>query len=88
MKKTAVVGLGIIGGSICKALTKAGYFVAGTDLDRETLAYALKEKIICEEAGTLANYDVVFLAIPPRAAIGLLDSGEFAPARWRRISAA
>ena len=29
MKKIAVVGLGIIGGSICAALTKAGYVVDG-----------------------------------------------------------
>lgn len=78
MKKIAVIGLGIIGGSICKALTKAGYFVDGSDLDKETLACALEEGMIRGEATNLAEYDTVFLAVPPRAAISLLDAGEFA----------
>ena len=33
MKKIAVVGLGIIGGSICAALTKAGYVVEDVIVD-------------------------------------------------------
>ena len=43
MKKTAVIGLGIIGGSICRALTRAGCFVAGNDLSDEIVSYAKRE---------------------------------------------
>ncbi len=77
MKKTAVIGLGIIGGSICRALRKAGCFVAGGDLDGMTLSYAKNQGYIQEEAENLTEYDAVFLAVPPRAAIALLESAEF-----------
>lgn len=77
MKKTAVIGLGIIGGSICKALAGAGYFVAGRDIDKSTLARALKEGVVREEAQELSRYDTVFLAVPPRAALTLLEEGDF-----------
>ena len=42
MKKIAVVGLGIIGGSICGALTKAGYQVDGFTRSRSSIDYALQ----------------------------------------------
>ncbi len=77
MKRTAVVGLGIIGGSICAALTKAGYTVDGVDLRRESLAYALEKGYIAGEAQELSLYDVVFLAVPPKAAISLLQTAKF-----------
>ena len=77
MKKTAVIGLGIIGGSICKALAGAGYFVAGRDIDKSTLSCALKEGVVREEAQELSRYDTVFLAVPPRAALALLEEGDF-----------
>ena len=50
MKKIAVIGLGIIGSSICRALRKAGCFVAGSDLDGMTLSYAKNQGYIQEEA--------------------------------------
>lgn len=77
MKKTAVIGLGIIGGSICRALTRAGCFVAGNDLSDEIVSYAKREGYIRERAETLSEYDTVFLAVPPRAAIALLESDSF-----------
>ncbi len=77
MKKIAVVGLGIIGGSICASLTKAGYAVDGTDLQAEALAYALEKGYIAMEAKELSSYDVVFLAVPPKATLSLLDSASF-----------
>ena len=43
MKKIAVIGLGIIGGSLCASLTKAGYTVDGVDLDKNVMKIA-KEK--------------------------------------------
>lgn len=77
MKKIAVVGLGIIGGSICAALTKAGYVVDGMDLSQETLEIALNKGYIRGKAENVAEYDVVFLAVPPHATISILDNEEF-----------
>ena len=39
MKTIAVVGMGIIGGSICGALTKAGYTVDGFGRSESSLDY-------------------------------------------------
>ncbi len=77
MKKIAVVGLGIIGGSICGSLTKAGYQVYGIDKDENSIAYALEKKYIQAKAACLADYDVVFLAVPPQATIAYLQNGAF-----------
>ncbi len=77
MKKTAVVGLGIIGGSICASLTKAGYEVYGADLRQENVAYALEKGYIVGEVGAFAEYDVVFLAVPPKATISILREEAF-----------
>ena len=77
MKKTAVVGLGIIGGSICAALTKAGFRVDGTDLDESNLSYALKNGYIQAKADDLSLYDVVFIAVPPAATITILENATF-----------
>ena len=77
MKKTAVIGLGIIGGSICAALTKAGYVVDGTDLNKNSVEYALEKGYIQAEATDISAYDTVFIAIPPRAAISLLETQMF-----------
>ena len=77
MKKIAVIGLGIIGGSICGALTRAGYTVDGTDLKEKNVAYAMQKSYIANEATDISVYDVVFLAVPPRAAISLLQTENF-----------
>ena len=77
MKKIAVVGLGIIGGSICAALTKAGFVVEGTDLNAASLDYAIKHGYIEKKADDLSNYDVVFIAIPPAATVSVLDNATF-----------
>ncbi len=77
MKKTAVVGLGIIGGSICASLTKAGYEVYGSDICKESIAYALEKGYIAGEATDISAYDVVFLAIPPQATVEALRTYPF-----------
>ncbi len=77
MKKVAVVGLGIIGGSICASLSRAGYSVDGTDLNEESVLFALEKGYIANKATALCDYDVVFLAIPPRSAIALLQTEPF-----------
>ena len=77
MKKVAVIGLGIIGGSICAALTSAGYEVHGKDLDSFAVAIAMEKGYICGVAENLWEYDTVVLAVPPEATKKLLDEGTF-----------
>ncbi len=77
MKSIAVIGLGIIGGSICAALSKAGYKVDGTDLRNENIRIAKEKGYIANEAKEIHIYDVVFIAVPPRAASKLLSEGNF-----------
>lgn len=77
MKKTLVIGLGIIGGSICAALTKAGYFVDGADLDEQTLALAKEKGYIQNAAKDFSVYDTVFIAVPLKATCSILETGRF-----------
>lgn len=77
MKKIAVVGLGIIGGSICGALTKAGYQVDGFTRSQSSIDYALQAGYIHAKGENLADYDVVFIAVPPKATIEYLQNAEF-----------
>ncbi len=77
MKRFAVIGLGIIGGSICGALTKAGYMVDGYDKDENILCYALQKGYIQAVAEDITSYDVVFIALPPMATLNCLQSQSF-----------
>ena len=77
MKKIAVVGLGIIGGSICGALTKAGYYVDGFGRSEASVQFALQAGYVRARGETLADYDVVFIAVPPKATMEYLDKGVF-----------
>lgn len=77
MKKIAVVGLGIIGGSICGALTKAGYVVDGFGRSAASIEYALQAGYIRQKGENLAEYDVVFIAVPPQATAEYLDNATF-----------
>lgn len=77
MKKIAVVGLGIIGGSICGALTKAGYTVDGFGRGEASVQFALQAGYIRKKGVNLAEYDVVFLAVPPQATMEYLENGNF-----------
>lgn len=67
--KICVAGLGLIGGSICMALKRAGYEVDGYNRSRAPLEYALKNKIIDGEVAKFSLYDAAFVALPPRAAL-------------------
>ena len=77
MKKIVVVGLGIIGGSICASLTAAGYPVDGFESNPQSVEYALKAGYIQSQAKDLSQYDVVFIAVPPQATIEYLDKAVF-----------
>lgn len=77
MKQIAVVGLGIIGGSICGALTKAGYVVDGFGRSEASVKFALEAGYIRKKGENLADYDVVFIAVPPYATLDYLRNGTF-----------
>ena len=74
MKKIAVIGLGIIGGSLCGALTKVGYLVDGFDKNDASISYAMQMGYIKDKAIHLSQYDVVFIALPPYATMEYLDT--------------
>ena len=71
----AIVGLGLVGGSLARALTRAGYTVVGVDraaaLRRARTAGAIAETAASVEAAA-ARSDLLVLAAPPKANRALL----------------
>lgn len=74
--KIMIAGLGLIGGSMAKALNRAGYQVDGYDKD-EVLTYALEQKIIKQKAENFENYQIVFVALPPDATMNFIEQKTF-----------
>ncbi len=72
-----VVGTGLIGGSLCLALKRAGYSVDGANRSPGPLEYALSHGIIDGVASDAGAYDVVFVALPPKAAVNYILSAPF-----------
>ena len=77
MKKIAVIGMGIIGGSIAGALTRAGFAVDGVSRSEASVEYAIKAGYIRKRAEDISDYDVVFIAVPPKATLDYLQNGKF-----------
>jgi prephenate dehydrogenase len=83
VSSAAVVGTGLIGGSLGLALRRAGWEVVGFDLDAARAAAALDLGVCDRTAGTLEDAvrgaDVVIAAVPVSAAatvvIAALDAG-------------
>jgi prephenate dehydrogenase len=83
MGTVAVVGTGLIGGSLALALRRAGLRVQGYDADPERLARALARGVIDEAAPSLvdayAGADVAFVAVTVSGVAGAvavaLDAG-------------
>ncbi len=74
--RIAVIGLGLMGGSIARALHVRGVRVLGYDHDGTQLDAALREGVVHEALDSsfadLASAEVVVLALPVDATIGLL----------------
>ncbi|MDR0914236.1 MAG: prephenate dehydrogenase [Oscillospiraceae bacterium] len=71
MKKIiTVIGLGLIGGSICKALCQK-HTVFGLDNSKQVLQQAQKNQCIAG-VGNLENADVVIVATPPKAVLSTI----------------
>lgn len=65
--KICVAGLGLIGGSLCMSLKRAGYCVDGYNRSESALKFALSHSVIDGVVKSFADYDVVFVALPPEA---------------------
>lgn len=67
--KILVVGLGLIGGSICKALKKyTSHFVAGCDLNHDIEFSALRDVAIDEAFnGDFSGFELIILSLFPEA---------------------
>lgn len=76
-----IVGLGLIGGSIARALKRANpqQRILATDASEESLTLAVNEKIV-DEVGSLAHCcaiaDIVVVALPPLIAAEILSEIE------------
>ena len=81
IKSIAVIGLGLIGGSILKGLQGKGYELFGISGRQETIEQALKEKIINEGSTNIdlaCKADMIFVCTPINKTIEtikLLSSG-------------
>ncbi len=68
----AVIGLGLIGGSVARALSARGVRVIGFDRNRASLDAAISEHVIeaglDEELDGIARADIIVLALPGDAA--------------------
>ena len=76
-KRMLIVGLGLIGGSYAKALTKKGYHVSAITRSPETIAYALEHGIIAEGSADIdpkiiGQADIVVFALYPQVFIDWL----------------
>lgn len=77
MKKVAVIGLGIMGGSIAKALKKSNkYYVVGYNKPEEINDKALKDGAVDEiwDGTTPLDTDITLLAVNPRVTFELLET--------------
>jgi prephenate dehydrogenase len=74
--RVAVIGLGLMGGSLARALAARGVRVLGFDSEQEHLASAVREGVVHEELDAelagLATAEVVLLAVPVSATAALL----------------
>ncbi len=69
-----IVGLGLIGASMAKALTEQGHQVLGIDTNEQTMKYALLTGTISAELTDAAvpSCDMLMLAVYPQAAVETL----------------
>ncbi|MBQ8080724.1 MAG: prephenate dehydrogenase/arogenate dehydrogenase family protein [Clostridia bacterium] len=73
-----IVGLGLIGGSLARAIKQAGYRVLGTDINRSVLLKAKMLEIVDEDLTdeNLSECQVVLLGIYPQATVDWVRAHE------------
>ena len=80
--KIAVVGMGLIGGSLCRSLKHyTSHEILATTRNHKTVEFALSMEAIHKELTDLSEPDVIFVALPPQATIDYLVEhvGDFRP---------
>ena len=80
-KHILIVGLGLIGGSYAKALTKKGYRVSAITRSDPTIRYALENGIIAEgttriDPVLIGSADIVVFALYPQVLLGWLTENQ------------
>lgn len=75
--KICVVGLGLIGGSVCMALKRAGYSVYGYNRSEKALSFALSNNIIDSSVQSFDDFDIVFVALPPKVTVDFILNTPF-----------
>ena len=80
-KNILIVGLGLIGGSYAKALTKKGYRVSAITRSEATIRYALEHGIIAEGSAQInpriiGEADIVVLALYPKVLLPWLEENQ------------
>ena len=80
-KNILIVGLGLIGGSYAKALTKKGYRVSAITRSESTIQYALEHGIIAEgstqiDPRIIGAADIVVLALYPKVLLPWLEENQ------------
>ena len=76
MSTVGIVGLGLIGGSMAKAVkTMTDHRVFGIDLNRDTMALAFASGAIDNvlDDSTIGECDLILVAVPPRATLRWAD---------------
>lgn len=69
-KKILIVGLGLLGGSYAKSLTKQGYYVTAITLEQASVDYAVEHNIITKgsafvDEALIAEADIIVFALYP-----------------------
>ena len=80
-KNILIVGLGLIGGSYAKALTKKGYRVSAITRSQSTIQYALDHGIIAEgttqiDPQLIGQADIVVFALYPKVLLQWLQENQ------------
>ena len=74
----AVIGLGLIGGSLARDLAARGLRIRGYDADEEQLAGALRDGVVHEALDAslcgVAGADVIVVAVPVDATLDILNT--------------
>ena len=77
IKNIAIIGLGLIGGSLAKAITeRTGYHVMARNRTRGTLLQAIDEGAVHEELtdGNIGQADMIILGLYPEEAVEYMES--------------
>lgn len=80
-KKILIVGLGLIGGSYARALTQGGYEIGAIDRRKETIDYALSERIISHgktepTSDYVSQFDIIVFALYPHVILQWIEENQ------------